>query len=416
MSESPIPPASDRNRLGWWLFVALLGLAAAYIVAQFVGLLSLAAFGYYATRPICRTFARVTDSDSLAAGVTVVVVLLPIIGLALYVGVRIAQTVQRELDDSGGVVEIIRPYVDLDAVPAEQREALLQTLSNPGQALDPATGLNGLVDVGLAAFSAVAGTALFLGLAVSLSFFLLANDDDIAAALGGLFGGRDTAAYAYATAVDGDLESVFFGNLLFVIAMAGLSIVVYGGTNLLAPEGLRVPMVFVLAFLTGVASLIPIIVGKIVYLPVVGYLAVQAISTDGASLTFVALVLVAYVLVLDILPQTFLQPYLSGQRLDMMLLMFGYILGPVLFGWYGFFLLPILFVVMLEAVRIVLPQLLHGEALTPAASMGDSIGTDPRSGREATADGSTNGGRSAHEEASTHGETSDNEERSTNGG
>ena len=28
-------------------------------------------------------------------------------------------------------------------------------------------------------------------------------------------------------------------------------------------------------------------------------------------------------------------------------MMFGYILGPILFGWYGFFLLPILFIVTL---------------------------------------------------------------------
>jgi hypothetical protein len=138
-------------------------------------------------------------------------------------------------------------------------------------------------------------------------------------------------------------------------------------------------MVFVLGVLTGAASLIPIAVGKIVYLPVVAYLGAQAVDSGGASLAFVGVVLVVYFLVLDILPQTFLQPYITGRQLDVVVLLFAYLLGPILFGWYGFFLLPILFVLMLEAIRIVLPELLHGEPLTPTVSIGESVGSNPQS-------------------------------------
>jgi len=60
-------------------------------------------------------------------------------------------------------------------------------------------------------------------------------------------------------------------------------------------------------------------------------------------------------------------------------MMFAYPLGPVLFGWYGFFLLPILFILMLEVVRIVLPSLIHGEDVTPTVEMGDDVGTNPQS-------------------------------------
>jgi len=89
-------------------------------------------------------------------------------------------------------------------------------------------------------------------------------------------------------------------------------------------------MVLVAGFLTGLASLIPVVVGKIVYIPIVALLGFQAVSTDqDGSLVFVGVVLVAYVLLLDILPQSFLQPYLSGR---LILLLFAY-LGPILFGW-----------------------------------------------------------------------------------
>src|SRR5699024_2000328 len=92
---------------------------------------------------------------------------------------------------------------------------------------------------------------------------------------------------------------------------------------------------------------------------------------------FVGVALVVYFLVLDILPQTFLQPYITGRRLDMILLMFAYILGPTLFGWYGFFLLPIVFVVILEVIRIVLPELVRGDPLTPTVTLGKDIGSAP---------------------------------------
>ena len=76
----------------------------------------------------------------------------------------------------------------------------------------------------------------------------------------------------------------------------------------------------------------------------------------------------------------------------MVTMMFAYLLGPILFGWYGFFLLPILFILMLEAIRIVLPELLHGEPLVPTVSMGESVGTNPSSARHSPPDpdGTTN--------------------------
>jgi hypothetical protein len=146
-------------------------------------------------------------------------------------------------------------------------------------------------------FSAVFGTLLLLALAVTLTFFLLKNDDTLADGLRELFGGSDTTAYAYAATVDRDLESVFFGNFLFVVAMAVIATAVYWGTNLLAPAGLRVPMIFVL---------------------------------------------------------------------------------------------------MLDAVRIVLPELVHGEPVRPGLEMGESVGTDPEEVRDEAADG--DGGGSAGEE------------------
>jgi hypothetical protein len=47
--------------------------------------------------------------------------------------------------------------------------------------------------------------------------------------------------------------------------------------------------------------------------------------------------------------------------------MLAYTLGPLLFGWYGVFLMPMLLVLVFEFARIVLPELLDGERIRPFA-------------------------------------------------
>ncbi|ESP89683.1 AI-2E family transporter [Candidatus Halobonum tyrrellensis] len=379
----------DRARLGWWLFVAVLFAAAMFIVHSFVGMISLGVFGYYATRPIYRKIDTYIDTDRLAAGLTVTFVIGPIILLALYTGFRAFQRVQTFLGDGGG--SLLRQFVNLDALTPGQRDSLQAAIQNPQSLLSaPQQTVQEVFSVGLNAISAAFGGLLLIGLALTLSYFLLERQEQLSGALLSLIGGHDSPGHAFAVAVDEDLESVFFGNLLFVVVMSVLAAVAYYATNYFAPQGLHIPMVFTLAFLTGVASLIPIVVGKIIYLPVVGYLAFQTIQSDGGSLTFVAGALVAYFLVLDILPQALIQPYITGRELDMVLMMFAYVLGPVLFGWYGFFFLPIVFVVMLEAVRIIVPELLRGDPITTHVSLGQRVGTDPESEEQVTHDDPVN--------------------------
>ena len=379
----------ERSRMGWWVVILMLTAVAVFLTYSFIGLVVLGVFGYYAARPIYQRLSTAIGADGIVAGLTLSVLIVPVIVLVLYTGFQLVQQLQQFLGTTGGTASLIQQYLGLGPLSNQQRQALRSLLQQQsGQLIaNPQEVLRTLLQLGVRIVGAVVGALLLLALAVTLSYFLLKHDDGLEDSLAELFGGRDTAAYAYATAVDEDLESVFFGNLVFVITMSVIAASAYWATNMLAPQGLSVPMVPVLAVLTGVASLIPIVVGKVVYVPVVAYLGFQAMRTSSVALAFVGGVLVAYFLLLDILPQTFLQPYITGHQLDMVMLMFGYLLGPILFGWYGFFFLPIILIVMLEAIRIVLPELVHGDTLTPDVVLGEDVGTDPRMGhKEATAE------------------------------
>jgi len=108
---------------------------------------------------------------------------------------------------------------------------------------------------------------------------------------------------------------------------------------------------------------------------------------QGRGYVFVGGVFVAYFLVLDILPQSFLQPYITGKQLNPLVLLFAYILGPILFGWYGFFFLPIVFVLILELIRVVLPELLRGEPIDSTPSVGEGTGASSDEMQETDEDG-----------------------------
>jgi hypothetical protein len=60
--------------------------------------------------------------------------------------------------------------------------------------------------------------------------------------------------------------------------------------------------------------------------------------------------------------------------------MFAFVLGPVLFGWYGLFLGPLLLVLIAHFVRLALPELLAGDRpesdrVDPEPTDGESAAT-----------------------------------------
>ena len=360
----------------------MLALAAAmtFLVRQFVGMIVLGVFGYYATRPIAVRVRRVVDSRRTAAVVTVLTILVPILLLLVLAAAQLFHHASQLSD--GGTGGVIAGIVGFEALSPEQRGQLVAFVRDPTAAIDVEESLSSNLTELVSGVQGAFGGIVLIALSTTLSYVLLAYDRGIADTGVRLVGGRDTTARAYAAAVDADLESVFFGNLLFAVVMAVLATATYSATNLLAPEGIAIPMVFVLGMLTGAASLIPIVVGKVVYLPVVAVLAVQALQDGGAGLVFVGAVLVAYVLLLDLLPQSIVQPYVTGQRIEPVILLFAYLVGPIAFGWYGFFLMPVLFVLVIEAVRIVLPELVRGEPIEPEATVAEGLGTDPAAATE----------------------------------
>lgn len=105
---------------------------------------------------------------------------------------------------------------------------------------------------------------------------------------------------------------------------------------------------------------------KIVYVPGAIYLFVASVD-DPTLVWFPIVFVVVSFLIVDVIPDLVLRPYVSGRNLHLGMVMLAYIFGPLLFGWYGLFLGPMLLVLLVHFVALVLPELLAGAPIQPEA-------------------------------------------------
>jgi predicted PurR-regulated permease PerM len=394
--SSPIGGHGDRYRpLGaaWSLLGLLLAGALVYIAHSFVGTLVFGLFIYYATRPVYGRTRRRIPNRSLAAGVSLIVVVLPVF---LLLGYTIAIALQevnrlREAVDLGPFEEMLVPYVNISEVVSDPSTLLndpdVQRLL--GSLADGAFQSLGLVGTGL----------LHLFVMLAIAFYLLRDGPRLSRWIHRRFGDAEGVFGSFGTAVDRDLYRVFSGNIYNALFTGTLGALTYSLLDVVAPATASLPYPALLGLLAGAASLVPVVGMTLVYVPVSGFLFVgrctSAVPVLGVPTAFVLLSFV----VVDTIPDLVVRPMVSGQRpqveyslsppsvklqfsdedgLHVGLVMFAYIFGPLLFGWYGLFLGPMLLVVVVHFARIVLPKLLDGRSIQPyAVDPGQATGTGP---------------------------------------
>jgi predicted PurR-regulated permease PerM len=319
---------------------------------------------------------------ALAATLSLLAIALPV---ALLVGYTVAIALlefSRLSDrvDLGALETALEPYLDIAAV-----------VENPGSILqDPnvADSLRPLLDTTLSSLGLVGNGLLHAFIMFALAYYLLKDGARLRRWFERRFADAEGVLTAYLTAVDRDLHRVFSGNIANALFTAVLGALAYNTLVAFSPPGTSVPYPTLVGLLAGAASLVPVVGMKLVYVPVAGYLAgVQYFAADPVWWPVVAFVLLSFVVV-DTIPDLIIRPLVSGgspsARVDRSppflhlslsgegglhvgLIMFAYIFGPILFGWYGLFLGPILLVAITHFARLVLPELLAGETIVPVA-------------------------------------------------
>lgn len=359
----------DRSLRPWWALVIVLALILIIIAHAFIGTIVFAVFFYYAMRPVNRRIRRFTNARRFAAITTLFLVFIPILAFLTHTFLVGVEGLNTLLTDQ--VRQAINPYIDISKLTKDPQMVL-----NLTDQLRQSGSLQGILSTSIGVVLAISNAIIHLSMILAIVYYLLRDGARIAAWFREEVG-TDSAAYAYASAVDRDLESVYFANVIAIVMITLGSIVWYNLYNAVAPAGMTIPAPTLLALLTGIASIIPIVVGKLVYLPITAYLLVLAGQTNGTHWVYPGLFVVVAFLFLDFLPQTFIQPYIAGRKIHVGLMIFAYVFGGLFFGWYGLFLGPIILVFSLQAIRLVVTDLLQGGPVTPRPTAAQDLGSDP---------------------------------------
>jgi len=359
----------ERSQLGWWVVGAALLAVLAYVVYSFLGTFVFGVFLYYATRPIHRRIRRRVGPPSVAAAISIFLLALPALLLVIYALAVVVREAQRYLGeeqftfDSAAFLpqELLDQIVGPESLVAADFQDLQEWLSSGGTdqivtSLASAADSLAMVGIGL----------VHLFVMIALAFYLLRDDRRLSRWVLARFGDDRGVLEEFLRSVDNDFNSIFFGNILNAVLTGTIGVIAYSVLNVVAPAGNAVPTPALIGMLAGIASLIPVVGMKLVYFPVALFMTARAVlAGDPDALWFVATFAVISFVVVDTIPDLVLRPYVSGRSLHVGSLMIAYTFGPLLFGWYGIFLMPMLLVLVVHFARVVLPELLAPEPLRP---------------------------------------------------
>ena len=359
----------DEKRFVVALFGLTVALIAGYIAYRFVAALTVAVFLYYSTRRFYHDLERLRLPPRVRAVTALSVIAVPLILLLSSAVVLLVVETRRFLEEF--------PLAETLGEGNQWVERLTElsnlSLGNVVEAyrsgqFDPL--IDFLLDNAALLTNTVSGLLLNLLITVVVTYYLLLDGSKFHEWV--LRFDDDAIVREYFEAADAELEAVLYGNLLNVIAISIIAIATYTGYNVVAPEAVAVPYPTLAGALTGIASLIPVIGMKIVDLPLAAVTAVPAImGSDTGLLVYVVGFLLVAVVVVDTIPDIVLRPYFSGKTTHVGLLMLAYIFGPVVFGFHGLFLAPIVLVLVLTFGDTALPRLLGVEPEEPAERLPD---------------------------------------------
>lgn len=358
----------------WVFFGIALVLLLVWVAWPFVTVIVYGIFIYYIARPIKRSLHRYIKNETLLVLACLFLLVLPLILLIAYTLLLALYQFNAAVTSIGlsmppgalsnlsSTVAQMQRNLTMENVLSGNIEAIVPSdwylaLSGYGSSLDS------LKQIVIATGSTIVDIIFQLFLILVIAFYLLRDDDRLKAwfksAFPGLMEEHDGMFGAYARAVDEDLEKIFFGNILSIVFFAIVAAVVFNTINVFAPPSMSIPAPILLGIICGVCALLPVVGMYIVIVPLFLYILVTSLiaGTFFPNILFFILMVAAVLIFVEILPDFVIRPFMARGQVHTGLLMFAYILGPIVFGIAGLFIGAILLVLVTRYFQIVVPAL-----------------------------------------------------------
>ena len=297
-----------RPNLKWWIAgLIVFGIIAA-VAFIFLPWVVLGLFIYYVARPINRRIGTRIRRENLSAAITLLLIVVPIVlFLGVFLSIAVGQLVA--FAASQEATQLLQQLpINVGTIPNDPNQLLdtaTTTLKNPS-VQSALTGAQAFV-------GAAASSVFMMFLSLLLGFFLLVNDERLARWGKQQILGNDTLSLDYLTAVDEGLNSIYFGYTLTIFVIMILTAIIYNIFNFFAPGNLLIPVTIMLAVITGIFTLVPLVGRSVVYLAIAAVLAVEAIQQDPTALWYPIVFFLFMTLAFDNVVRTYIRPYLSGK-------------------------------------------------------------------------------------------------------
>jgi predicted PurR-regulated permease PerM len=349
----------DEKRLVIALFGVAVTAVIGFLAHRFIAPLTVSVFLYYSTRRYFKSLRRLRLPARVRAVMVLTSLAVPLVLLVSYATVLLVIEA-RTFVQQYSLLDVAATNVEWLGGVDEFPELTAQGLYDAYQSGDLSPFIEFASSHAELLTSLVSGFFLNLFVVVIVTYYLLLDGRRIRDWL--LRFDDDAIIREYLEAADEELESVLFGNLLNVIAISLIAIAAFTAYNAVAPAPAEVPYPALAGTLTGIASLIPVVGMKIVYLPLTAIAALPIVlGGDQSLLPYIVGFLAVAVVVVDTIPDILLRPILSGENTHVGLLMLAYTLGPVVLGFYGLFFAPIVLVIALTFAQTALPRLLGAD-------------------------------------------------------
>ncbi len=359
----------------WLIFGAALVLLLLWVMWPFLTVIVYAVFIYYIARPIKRRLQPYIKNETLLVTACMLLLVLPlllIIGYtlllalsqfnALITGIGLQSLPQGPLSNMSATVSRIQQNFTMENIMAGNFGAIVpQDLYEALQGYG--SSIANLQQIIISTGSTIVDIIFKLFLVIVIAFYMLREDDKLVSWLKSTFPSlmaeHDGVLPKYGRAVDEDLEKIFFGNILSIVFFAIVAATVFNVLNVFAPPGMDIPSPILLGILCGVSALLPVVGMYIIIVPLLLYVLVISLvaGTFFPNIAFYILMVAAIMVFVEVLPEFVLRPFMSSGRVHSGLLMFAYILGPVVFGIAGLFMGAIALVLLTHYFRIVVPTI-----------------------------------------------------------
>jgi predicted PurR-regulated permease PerM len=359
----------------WLIFGAALVLLLLWVMWPFLNVIVYAVFIYYIARPIKRRLQPYIKNETLLVTVCMLLLVLPlllIIGYtlllalsqfnALITGIGLQSLPEGPLSNMSNVVSQIQQNFTMENIMSGNFGAIVpQDLYEALQGYG--SSIANLQQIVISTGSTIVDIIFKLFLVIVIVFYMLKEDDKLVSWLKSMFPSlmaeHDGMLPKYGRAVDEDLEKIFFGNILSIVFFAILAATVFSILNVFAPPGMFIPSPILLGILCGVCALLPVVGMYVVIVPLLLYVLATSLmaGTFFPNIVFFILMVASIMIFVEVLPDFVLRPFMSSGRVHTGLLMFAYILGPIVFGIAGLFIGAIVLVLLTHYFRIVVPSI-----------------------------------------------------------